>query len=104
VEGGLPDASLISAAPPLHSIRSVPIHGEELLMLLGENHHVGSSRATPECYARLRDFMRQHWDVVSFEHRWSAQDYSPDDGVPYIGRLTMRSQRVQFRRASRTGA
>jgi glycine/D-amino acid oxidase-like deaminating enzyme/nitrite reductase/ring-hydroxylating ferredoxin subunit len=94
VRGGLPDAMLINAVAPLHSIRSVPFRGEELLMVLGESHHLGSAKATPERYERLADFAREHWDVVSFEHRWSAQDYSPDDGVPYIGPVNVRSRRV----------
>ena len=94
VTGGLPDAMLINAAPPLHSIRAVPLRGEELLMILGEDHHVGSAKATPERYERLAQFARERWDVVSFEHRWSAQDYSPDDGVPYIGPVNVRSRRV----------
>jgi glycine/D-amino acid oxidase-like deaminating enzyme/nitrite reductase/ring-hydroxylating ferredoxin subunit len=94
VTGGLPDAMLINAVPPLHSIRAVPFRGEELLMILGEDHHVGSAKATPERYERLAEFARERWDVVSFEHRWSAQDYSPDDGVPYIGPVNVRSRRV----------
>jgi Rieske Fe-S protein len=63
-------------------------------MVLGEDHHTGSGKATPERYERLVEFVRGHWDVDSIEHHWSAQDYSPDDGVPYIGRLTARSQRI----------
>ena len=94
VAGGLPDAMLINAVPPLHSIRAVPFRGEELLMILGEDHHVGSAKATPERYERLAQFARERWDVVSFEHRWSAQDYSPADGVPYIGPVNVRSRRV----------
>lgn len=94
VGAGLPDAMLMSALPPLHSIRSVPHRGEELLMVLGESHHAGSPKATPRRYEKLAEFARKHWDVLSFEHRWSAQDYSPDDGVPYIGRVNFRSHRV----------
>jgi glycine/D-amino acid oxidase-like deaminating enzyme/nitrite reductase/ring-hydroxylating ferredoxin subunit len=94
VQGGLPEAMLISAAPPLHSIRSVPFRGEELLMVLGASHHAGSAKAQPKRYDSVADFARRHWDVVSFEHRWSAQDYNPDDGVPYIGRLNVNSRRI----------
>jgi nitrite reductase/ring-hydroxylating ferredoxin subunit len=37
--------------------------------------------------------MRQHFNVAP-ELRWSAQDYMPADGVPYIGRVSSRSDRV----------
>jgi Rieske Fe-S protein len=94
VAGGLPDAMLISAAPPTRSIRSVPYGGQELLMVGGEGHHVGSAKATPHRYQRLADYVHRHWDVESFEHRWSSQDYVPDDGVPFIGRLNLLSRRI----------
>jgi Rieske Fe-S protein len=55
---------------------------------------VGSGKAGPERYEALADYTREHWDVVSFEHRWSAQDYVPDDGVPFIGRLNILSRRI----------
>jgi glycine/D-amino acid oxidase-like deaminating enzyme/nitrite reductase/ring-hydroxylating ferredoxin subunit len=94
VRSGQPDAMLISAAPPTRSLRSVPVAGEELLMVGGEGHHVGSFLAGPERYERLASFAEKHWDVLSFEHRWSAQDYLPADGVPYIGRLHLGTRRI----------
>lgn len=94
VRGGLPDAMLISAAPPSRSLRSVPYDGRELLMVGGEGHHVGSPKAGPERYQRLADYAHEHWDVDSFEHRWSAQDYLPDDGVPFIGPLHVLTERI----------
>jgi glycine/D-amino acid oxidase-like deaminating enzyme/nitrite reductase/ring-hydroxylating ferredoxin subunit len=94
VRGGLPEAMLHAAAPPMYSMRSVPFEGEELLMVLGQSHHVGSAKARPDRYEKVAEFARRHWEVESFEHRWSAQDYSPDDGVPYIGTVTPRSERV----------
>ncbi|MFW6090992.1 MAG: FAD-dependent oxidoreductase, partial [Actinomycetota bacterium] len=96
IRGAPPEGMLIKALPPVHSIRSAPHRGEELLLVLGESHHVGSSKATPERYEKVADFIREHWEVVSFEHRWSAQDYSPDDGVPYIGPLHRWSRRVHI--------
>ncbi len=96
VAGGLPDSMLISALSPVRSIRSVPFGAGELLMIGGEGHHLGSSKANRERYDTLARFARNHWNVVSFEHRWSAQDYSPDDGVPYIGRLHVLSKRIHI--------
>lgn len=96
VRGQLPDAMLISALSPTRSIRAVPFSGTELLMVGGEGHHVGTSKAQPRRYDALAAFADMHWDVESFEHRWSSQDYSPDDGVPYIGRLNVLSSRVHI--------
>lgn len=96
IDGAPPEAMLINAAPPLRSIRAVPFEGEELLMVLGENHHAGAAKAKPKRYERLAEFVAKHWGLRSIEHRWSAQDYSPDDGVPYIGRVTPRSERIQI--------
>jgi len=89
------EAMLISAGSPTRSLRDVPHAGEELLMVGGEGHHAGSGQAAPERYERLAEFARRHWDVREITHRWSAQDYSADDGVPYIGRLHPLSTRIR---------
>jgi glycine/D-amino acid oxidase-like deaminating enzyme/nitrite reductase/ring-hydroxylating ferredoxin subunit len=89
-----PEGMFINAGPPLRSLRAHPVDGDELLLVGGEGHHVGSGKAQPERYEKLIEFAHRHWDVRSIEHRWSAQDYSPDDRIPYIGRLHLRSERV----------
>jgi glycine/D-amino acid oxidase-like deaminating enzyme/nitrite reductase/ring-hydroxylating ferredoxin subunit len=94
VSGGLPEAMLISAGTPSRSLRSAPYGDGELLMVGGESHHVGSTEASPARYQRLADYAHRHWDVESFQHRWSSQDYVPDDGLPFIGRLNVLSRRV----------
>ena len=85
-----PDGMFINAGSPTRSLRA---HGD-LLLVGGEGHHVGSGKAQPERYEALIEFARRHWDVRSIEHRWSSQDYSPDDLIPYAGRLHLRSQHV----------
>ena len=85
-----PEGMFINAGPPTRSLRA---HGE-LLLVGGEGHHVGSSKAQPERYEALIEFARRHWDVQSIEHRWSSQDYMPDDLIPYAGRLHLRSRHV----------
>jgi glycine/D-amino acid oxidase-like deaminating enzyme/nitrite reductase/ring-hydroxylating ferredoxin subunit len=94
IASGPPDGMFINAGPPTRSLRSHPVGGEELLLVGGEGHHVGSSKARPERYDALIEFARRHWDVRSIEHRWSSQDYSPGDLVPYAGRLHLRSRHV----------
>ena len=88
--GPPPEGMFINAGSPTRSLRA---HGD-LLLVGGEGHHVGSGKAQPERYQALIEFARRHWDVRSIEHRWSSQDYSPDDLIPYAGRLHLRSQHV----------
>ena len=40
--------------------------------------------ATP----RSRRFAREHWAVRSVDYRWSSQDNTTIDTVPYVGRMT----------------
>ena len=94
IAGTPPEGMFISAGSPTRSIRAVPLDGEELLLVGGEGHRTGTGGDTEERYARLEDFAREHWDVRSLQYRWSAQDNSTLDGVPYVGPLTPRADRV----------
>ena len=85
---------LITAGEPSRSIRTQPFEGEELLIIGGEGHDVGSDEAEPERYERLAEFAQEHWAVREISHRWSTQDYVPADNVPYIGRLHPLSKRL----------
>jgi glycine/D-amino acid oxidase-like deaminating enzyme/nitrite reductase/ring-hydroxylating ferredoxin subunit len=89
-----PDGMFISADSPTRSVRGVPLDGEELLLVGGEGHKTGTGGDTEQRYRRLEDFAREHWDVRSVAYRWSAQDNTTVDGVPYVGRLTPRAQHV----------
>jgi len=57
----------------------------DLLIVGGEGHTAGSADARPERFARLEAFAREHWDVRSVTHRWSAQDPVPHDHLPLVG-------------------
>jgi glycine/D-amino acid oxidase-like deaminating enzyme/nitrite reductase/ring-hydroxylating ferredoxin subunit len=82
IAGESPDGMFISADEPTRSVRAVG----ELLLVGGEGHRPGA--ATADRCARLEAFAREHWDVRAVEHRWSAQDLMPADGLPLVGPLT----------------
>ena len=44
-------------------------------------------RRPVEKFEALARYARARFDAQSFEHRWSAHDFMPDDGLPYVGRL-----------------
>jgi glycine/D-amino acid oxidase-like deaminating enzyme/nitrite reductase/ring-hydroxylating ferredoxin subunit len=94
IAGAPPEGMFISGDSPTRSVRALPLDGDELLLVGGEGHRTGGGGDTEQRYARLERFAREHWDVESVEYRWSAQDNTTIDGVPYVGRLTPRSSQV----------
>ena len=94
IAGAPPDGMFISGDSPTRSVRAVPVDGEELLLVGGEGHRTGEGGDTEERYRALERFAREHWDVQAVEYRWSAQDNTTLDGLPYAGPLTPLNRRV----------
>lgn len=72
---------------PYHYIREASDERGRLLIIGGEDHRTGEKRETEECFHRLEEYARAHFEVESVDYRWSAQFYDPVDGLPYIGKL-----------------
>jgi glycine/D-amino acid oxidase-like deaminating enzyme/nitrite reductase/ring-hydroxylating ferredoxin subunit len=89
-----PPGMYINGNSPTRSLRAVPLDGRELLLVSGEGHRTGEGGDTQERYRALERFARQHWEVRSIDYRWSTQDNVTIDGVPYVGRLTPRTDRL----------
>ena len=93
--GPLPAGMFISADSPTRSVRTHPLDdGTELLIVGGEGHKSGQEQQTDERYQALEDWAREHFDVVSVDYRWSAQDPVSPDLLPYIGQLTRHTDNV----------
>jgi glycine/D-amino acid oxidase-like deaminating enzyme/nitrite reductase/ring-hydroxylating ferredoxin subunit len=93
LESPVPQGMYLSTERPAHTFRAVPWQGEELWLIGGESHEVGSGDPVAS-YRALDAFARERFGVVSVEHRWSAHDHMPADGLPYIGRATPLDDRI----------
>ncbi len=69
------------------SVRSVDTDDATFLVCVGEEHKTGQED-TNISFERLETAARAYLDMRGVELRWSAQNYSPADGLPYIGRDT----------------
>jgi nitrite reductase/ring-hydroxylating ferredoxin subunit len=94
IAGTPPDGMHISGDSPTRSVRSVPVSGEELLLVGGDGHRPGSGGDTETHYRALETFAREHWDVRSLDYRWSAQDNTSVDELPLVGPVTPFESRV----------
>src|SRR5699024_1508437 len=89
-----PGGMYISAEEPTRSLRSVTINDEEMVLVIGENHKTGQGKDTTEYYQALSDFGEHvfNWEKISY--RWSAQDLTTLDKVPYIGEITSNESNI----------
>lgn len=90
IAGRLPAGMAINAGDPTRSINA---YGG-FLIVGGESHPAGTRGVDGQCYQRLEDFVRSHWDVEQISHRWSAQDTTSYDQLPVVGQYTPVSSRV----------
>lgn len=83
----VPEGMYLSADTPTRSIRPHRDGDDTFLLFGGEGHKVGQDSNTRQRYEALEQWARQTFHANSIRFRWSAQDYIPADGVPYIGKL-----------------
>jgi len=84
-----PSGMYISAGQPVRSVRPWIEGGRPGIIVVGESHETGDESATPGRWGELERWAGEHFDVRSFEYRWSAQDYETADGMPYVGRSSL---------------
>ncbi|MFN2608441.1 MAG: FAD-dependent oxidoreductase [Acidimicrobiales bacterium] len=94
LEGRPPRGMYLAADSPTRSVRPAVMDGEEVVIVGGEGHKVGQDDDTTERYAALEEWTRSRFHVRSIDYRWSAQDYMPVDGIPFVGPLSPGSERV----------
>ncbi|MDQ3645128.1 MAG: FAD-dependent oxidoreductase [Actinomycetota bacterium] len=94
LEQPAPRGMYVSAEQPTRSIRQQPAVDGELLVLSGDSHKPGAHEDERTHYDALRQFASERFAVRSFDYEWSTQDYLPVDQLPYIGKLSRRSERI----------
>jgi glycine/D-amino acid oxidase-like deaminating enzyme/nitrite reductase/ring-hydroxylating ferredoxin subunit len=86
-----PAGMYISADQPVRSLRPHTDAQGSVLMIGGGGHRTGKDEHTGDQYGELRRFAHDRFDMAP-EWQWSAQDFTPGDGVPYIGPITTNSK------------
>lgn len=83
----LVDGMYISADEPTRSVRTIR-NGDRTIMLIGgEGHNVGQEQDTEKHYRNLETWARERFGMTEVTHRWSTQDGSTVDDIPYVGTL-----------------
>lgn len=85
--GPAPRPMMISADSPTRSLRYALSGGAERLIVGGGGHVVGRKESPRQSYTEIVGWTKRHFPGAEPTHRWSAQDYVPVDGLPYVGPL-----------------
>jgi glycine/D-amino acid oxidase-like deaminating enzyme/nitrite reductase/ring-hydroxylating ferredoxin subunit len=87
-----PDGSYINIEDPSRSIRTHIEDGKKILIVVGEGHSTGRKEdEIEEHFNNLIKFADEIAGVKEVLAKWSAQDYETPDHVPYIGRISSKS-------------
>lgn len=89
-----PEGMYINVEAPTRSLRSQPYKKDKLLLLGGENHKIAHGGDTREHYHNLYHFAKEFYTVEDVPFRWSTQDLTTPDKIPYIGKMTRFSENV----------
>ncbi|WP_292931909.1 FAD-dependent oxidoreductase [Noviherbaspirillum sp.] len=68
-----------------YSTRLVGMNGKPYVLMIGEVHKTGQKSDPEAAYRKLEAVLQARFDIDGAEFRWSAQQYRPADGLPYIG-------------------
>jgi Rieske Fe-S protein len=91
MKGKYPGGMYITAEDPGRSLRYTPYEDGELIIVGGEHHKTGQGPSTDTHYSNLAQFAQQTFDVVAMPFRWSTQDYTTLDDIPYVGKISSAS-------------
>jgi glycine/D-amino acid oxidase-like deaminating enzyme len=89
-----PEGMYLSAGSDTRSIRDAPAPGGTRLLVGGSGHTVGRTRSELRHVETLREWTARWFPAAVETHQWSAQDYSPPDGVPFVGPMPRGGGRI----------
>ncbi|HLQ72464.1 MAG TPA: FAD-dependent oxidoreductase [Bacillota bacterium] len=90
-----PGGMYISTDEDTRSLRPVRIDGEDMVLIVGAAHKTGQGKKdTMDYYKMLETFGEQTFGIESIPYRWSAQDLTSLDKLPYVGPLTSEQSNI----------
>lgn len=92
--GSLPQGMYLGVDDPTRSLRTVPVGGEELLMVGGNGHVTGRLDSPRAAVDDLQQWTQHHFPGAEPLHAWSAQDYRSVNRTPFVGHLPRGGGRI----------
>lgn len=87
IRGGVPQGMYLSVDSPSRSLRTAHAGGTDYLVSGGNGHAVGRHPHPQALVDDLSRWTTRHFAVSEAAYAWSAQDYQPASGLPYVGQV-----------------
>lgn len=94
LENTAPEGLYYRPGNPYFSVRSHPTGDQSLVLIGGQNHRTGHGGDGFDRYRKLEKEAKSKFDVASIEYRWSTQDYTSVDSVPFVGKLAPQTEDI----------
>ncbi|MCZ0701924.1 glycine/D-amino acid oxidase-like deaminating enzyme/nitrite reductase/ring-hydroxylating ferredoxin subunit [Natronobacillus azotifigens] len=91
-----PGGMYVNVEQPSRTVRATADNGEEIWLVGGERHKTGQEKEAINHHEQLELFADQNFGITSYHHRWSAQDLTTVDKLPYIGPVTKNKPRAMI--------
>jgi glycine/D-amino acid oxidase-like deaminating enzyme/nitrite reductase/ring-hydroxylating ferredoxin subunit len=88
INGSFPDGMYISAEQPTRTLRLHKGKDTEMMLVGGDSHKTGHGANLHNHYEVIKDFAKPIFDITGIPYRWSAQDYTAMDEIPFAGHMT----------------
>ena len=89
IRGEVPQGMYLSVDAPSRSLRTARVDGTDYLVSGGNGHAVGRHPHTQALVDDLAEWTERHFPVAPAAYAWSAQDYEPAAGLPYVGQIPL---------------
>lgn len=94
LDGDVPKGLYYRPGDPYFSVRPNPAGDESMVLIGGQNHRTGHGGSTADRYRTLEQEAHRQFAIESIEYRWSTQDFVSIDRVPFVGKLSPRSDHL----------
>lgn len=85
LDDSLSDGIFWDVGHPKHSIRIYREDGKRYIMIVSDKFKTGQHGDSSKYISEIENYLKQRFNVGELKYLWGAQQYSPADGLPYIG-------------------
>lgn len=93
-EDKLAPGMYVTVESPGRSLRTFHLEKGEGILLAGESHKTGHGENMATHYQALGEFAAEIFSQPEILYRWSAQDYTTIDKIPYIGKIRSGAENI----------